>query len=131
MDISAIDSGVGGTDTPVAKTDTIITTPTTETEGITITTTMADTAAVATTTATIAAVGDRPEEVRAVKNQTVAGMGKASRSRRDVTAGPTRMDPTRVWLATIVRINIRKKPPLQTCKVVLRRDTLDTKGVMA
>ena len=60
MDKSAIAIGVGETDTPTAKTDTIIKTPTTKMEGITITTTMADTAAVATTTATVAAVGDRP-----------------------------------------------------------------------
>ena len=100
---------MGATDIPAAKIDTIITTTTTtETEVITVTTTMADMAAVVTTTATVAVVGDRPEEVRVVKNQTVTGTDKASRSRRDITAGPTGMDPTRVCRSTIMQKNISK-----------------------
>ena len=116
----------------MARTDTItITTTTTETEGIIITTTMADTDAVVEITATVIAARDRPEENRAVDNQTVTGMDKATRSQRDVTARPTEMSPTRVEHARIVQTNIRKTPPLQTCKVAHRRDAPDIKGAMA
>ena len=97
-------------------------------EGIILITT--DTAVEVATTVAGAAVGERLEEAGAVVTRTATEADKASRPPRDVTTGPTGMDPTRAWHATTVLTDTRQMPPSQTWKVAHLRDAPDTEGMM-